>query len=63
MAFIEITPASEIDDDVRAMYERQKQFWGFVPNYAEVFCYRPEIMRLWAQLQAGIKWTSAATSW
>lgn len=55
MAFIEITPASEIDDDVRAMYERQKQFWGFVPNYAEVFCYRPEVMRLWAQLQAGIK--------
>ena len=37
------------------MYERQKSFWGFVPNYARVFCYRPEIMGLWAQLQAGLK--------
>ena len=46
------------------MYERQETFWGFVPNYARVFCYRPEIMGLWAQLQVGIKrtWTSGASS-
>jgi uncharacterized peroxidase-related enzyme len=55
MAFIDTIPAADIDDDVRTMYQRQQAHWGFVPNYAEVFCYRPEIMRLWAQLQAGIK--------
>lgn len=55
MAFIETIPVSDIDDDVRAMYERQQAHYGYVPNYAKVFCYRPEIMRLWAQLQAGIK--------
>ncbi len=55
MAFIDTIPDSEINADVRAMYERQQSFWGFVPNYARVFCYRPEIMGLWAQLQAGIK--------
>ena len=55
MAFIDTIPDSEISADVRAMYERQQSFWGFVPNYARVFCYRPEIMGLWAQLQAGIK--------
>ena len=55
MAFIEIPPESDIDDDVRAMYARQQAHWGFVPNYAKVFCYRPEIMALWAQLQAGIR--------
>ena len=55
MPFIETIPDDEIDADVRAMYERQQSFWGFVPNYAKVFCYRPEIMGLWAQLQAGIK--------
>ncbi len=55
MAFIETLPDADINDDVRAMYERQKGFWGFVPNYARVFCYRPELMGLWAQLQAGIK--------
>jgi uncharacterized peroxidase-related enzyme len=53
--FIDTIPEAEIGDDVRAMYERQQSFWGFVPNYAKVFCWRPEIMGLWAQLQAGIK--------
>ena len=55
MAFIEAIPDSDIDDDVRAMYERQQTHYGYVPNYAKVFCYRPELMRLWAHLQAGIK--------
>jgi hypothetical protein len=55
MPFIDTIPESEISADVKAMYERQQSFWGFVPNYAKVFCYRPEIMGLWAQLQAGIK--------
>ncbi len=55
MAFIETFPDSEINDAVRAMYARQEAFWGFVPNYAKVFCHRPEIMGLWAQLQAAIK--------
>jgi uncharacterized peroxidase-related enzyme len=55
MPFIETIPEAGIGADVRAMYERQQSFWGFVPNYAKVFCWRPEIMGLWAQLQAGIK--------
>jgi uncharacterized peroxidase-related enzyme len=55
MSFIETQPDTDIDSDVRAMYARQEAHWGFVPNYARVFCYRPDIMRLWAQLQAGIK--------
>ena len=55
MAFIDIIPNSSINDEVRAMYARQEAHWGFVPNYAKVFCHRPEIMGLWAQLQIGIK--------
>jgi uncharacterized peroxidase-related enzyme len=55
MAFIDTLPESQIDEDVRAMYERQQAHYGYVPNYAKVFCYRPEIMGLWASLQAGIK--------
>ena len=57
MPFIDVIPDSEISPEVQAMYERQKSFWGFVPNYARVFCWRPEIMGLWAQLQVGIKRT------
>jgi uncharacterized peroxidase-related enzyme len=55
MSFIKTTPTAEIDDDVREMYARQQSFYGYVPNYAKVFCYRPEVMRLWAQMLAGIK--------
>jgi len=55
MSFIQTIPDSEVDADVQAMYQRQQSFWGFVPNYAKVFCYRPELMALWAQLQVGIK--------
>ena len=55
MAFIDSIPDSEISPDVQAMYARQESFWGFVPNYARVFSHRPEVMGLWAQLQAGIR--------
>jgi uncharacterized peroxidase-related enzyme len=55
MAFIETISASDCSDDVRAMYERQQAHYGYVPGYAKVFCHRPEIMALWAQLQVGIK--------
>jgi uncharacterized peroxidase-related enzyme len=57
MSFIEVIPDEKISAEVQAMYERQKSFWGFVPNYARVFCWRPELMGLWAQLQIGIKRT------
>lgn len=57
MAFIDTIPDSEISDEVKAMYARQATFWGFVPNYAKVFSWRPELMGLWAQLQVGIKRT------
>lgn len=55
MAFIRTIPVSDADAEVRAMYERQQAHYGYVPNYAKVFSHRPEIMRLWAELQAGIK--------
>ncbi|HEV7609859.1 MAG TPA: carboxymuconolactone decarboxylase family protein [Steroidobacteraceae bacterium] len=55
MSFINIIPEADVGDDVRAMYDRQASHWGFLPNYAKVFCHRPEIMGLWAALQLGLK--------
>lgn len=55
MAFIDTIPLAESNDEVRAMYERQQAHYGYVPNYAKVFCHRPQVMGLWAQLQSGIK--------
>ena len=55
MAFVRTLAATEADEEVRRMYERQAGFFGYLPNYATVFSGRPEIMSLWAHLQAGIK--------
>ena len=55
MAFIDTTPPKDAAGEVHAMYERQQQSWGFVPNYAKVFCHRPELMTLWANMLRGIR--------
>lgn len=55
MAFIDTIPARDADADVREMYARQQAHYGYVPSYAKVFSHRPEVMRRWAELQAGIK--------
>lgn len=55
MAFVETIPVAEATDEVREMYERQEGAWGYVPDYAKVFCHRPEVMARWGRLLAEIK--------
>ena len=55
MAFIDTISAAEAQGALAAMYLRQQSTWGYVPNYAKVFCYRPEVMARWGQLLAEIK--------
>ena len=55
MAFIDTIAPNAAHGDVRAMYQRQQDRYGYVPNYAKAFCHRPELMALWAALQAGIR--------
>jgi len=55
MAFIPTTSPAGADTAVAAMYLRQQSAWGYVPNYAKVFCHRPEVMARWAALLAEIK--------
>ncbi len=55
MAFIKTIPVAAAAGDVRAMYERQAGFWGYVPEYAKVFCHRPEVMERWGRMLAAIK--------
>jgi uncharacterized peroxidase-related enzyme len=55
MAFIETLAAEAVSEQARPMYERQRAHYGYVPNYAKVFCHRPEVMERWAALLAAIK--------
>lgn len=55
MPFIKTTKPEDADGPVSAMYARQQDAWGFIPNYAKVFCHRPEVMARWGRLLAEIK--------
>jgi len=55
MAFVEFIAPDQASQEARQMYDRQADFFGYLPNYATVFGLRPEIMSLWAHLQSGIK--------
>ncbi len=55
MSFIKTIPESEATGAARDMYERQKDHWGYVPNYATVFSHRPELMARWANLLAEVR--------
>lgn len=55
MAFIEFVTPDQASEEACSMYERQAGFFGYLPNYATVFGHRPQIMSLWASLQAGIR--------
>jgi uncharacterized peroxidase-related enzyme len=55
MTFIATTHPRDADAALADMYARQQTAWGFVPNYAKVFCHRPELMSRWGLLLAEIK--------
>jgi uncharacterized peroxidase-related enzyme len=55
MAFIETIPQSEASGEVQAMYLHLQGKLDYLPNYAEVFCYRPGVMQAWADLQRAIR--------
>jgi uncharacterized peroxidase-related enzyme len=55
MAFIRTIPANEADGDVREMYARQQERWGYVPNYAKLFSHRPGLMKYWGAMQEEIR--------
>jgi len=55
MAFIKTIPVNEASADVLDMYQHQEEEWGFVPDYAKVFCHRPAVMARWGRLLAEIK--------
>lgn len=55
MPYIRTTRPADADGAVREMYQRQQDYWGYVPNYAKVFSGRPEVMARWGRLIAEIR--------
>ncbi|MDJ0758881.1 MAG: hypothetical protein QNJ19_05740 [Woeseiaceae bacterium] len=55
MTFIRTVRPADASGDVRDMYERQEDHWGFVPNYAKAFSHRPEALARWGRLLAELR--------
>ena len=55
MSFIKTISENEATGAAHEMYQRQKNHWGYVPNYATVFSHRPELMGRWARLLAEVR--------
>ncbi len=55
MSFIRTVRPADASGDVRDMYERQEDYWGFVPNYAKSFSHRPEALARWGRLLAELR--------
>jgi alkylhydroperoxidase family enzyme len=55
MAFIDTILPERATGEVAELYRRQQGAWGYVPNYARVFCHRPEVMARWGQLLAEVR--------
>jgi uncharacterized peroxidase-related enzyme len=57
MSFINTITANDAIGDVKDMYQQLQGKKEYLPNYAKVFCYRPQLMKAWSQLQKTIQLT------
>lgn len=55
MSFIETISPADARERVREMYAEEQADWGYVPDYARVFCHRPEVMARWGDLLTEIR--------
>ena len=52
--FIDAPDESTAEDDVADWYRRQRDGWGYLPNYAPAFAARPDVAAAWDTLNGTI---------
>jgi uncharacterized peroxidase-related enzyme len=53
--FIEVPEESQLGADAAEWYQRQRDSWGYLPNYAAAFALRPEVAEAWNMLNGSIR--------
>ena len=53
--FIDAPDESSVDGDVAAWYGKQRDAWGYLPNYAPAFATRPDVARAWTTLNNAVR--------
>jgi uncharacterized peroxidase-related enzyme len=54
MSYLQTVPEEEAAGAVREMYEKERSGRGYLPNFAKVFCFRPEAMHAFRALMKAI---------
>ena len=49
MAFIHTIPEDQAATGVKKMYKKNRDEFGYLPNYVQVFSLRPHVMEAWGQ--------------
>ncbi|HEY6889809.1 MAG TPA: carboxymuconolactone decarboxylase family protein [Solirubrobacter sp.] len=55
MPFIDVVPEDEATGAVAAMYETDRQVFGYLPNLTKGFSLRPDVYAAWRQLNGAVK--------
>jgi uncharacterized peroxidase-related enzyme len=55
--FIDVPEESELGPEATEWYRRQRESWGYLPNYAAAFALRPEVAEAWNKLNGSIRRT------
>ena len=53
--FIEVPDESALGADAAEWYRRQRDSWGYLPNYAAAFALRPDVADAWNALNGSIR--------
>ena len=53
--FIEVPDESMLGDDAAEWYARQRESWGYLPNYAAAFALRPAVAEAWNDLNRAVR--------
>jgi uncharacterized peroxidase-related enzyme len=55
MTFTKTIPEDQASGEVAAMYETDRQVFGFLPNFTKGFSLRPDVYAAWRQLNGAVK--------
>jgi uncharacterized peroxidase-related enzyme len=53
--FISHRPESEATGELADLYEKEREFWGYLPNYALLFGHRPQVWSAWRHLIGAVR--------
>ncbi len=53
--FVEAAPEDPAREDMTSYYTGQRDNWGFLPNYAAAFSFRPEVGHAWNTLNLTVR--------